>query len=80
MYYIKTTTFIPFEFETATDCAQYIENLVFGEKHSIFLIKKDTEHLELRCPVSGEYIEVISDEHNISLVDDKLKQRNLYRL
>lgn len=80
MYRIEVGAFHPLEFETTEHIAQYLEDLNVGITKSIRFIEKNTQHLTIRCCVSGEHLDITADsQEEIDRLDNKLKQRNLYR-
>lgn len=69
---IQTNTFIPYEFSTKREAFQYITDRAHGIKHSLRIVEKNTGHLIVRCPMSGEYIEVYGTEEEINWVVEQL--------
>lgn len=79
MYTIITNTFIPYTFEDINECVKYIKDMSFNILYSIRLIEKTPERLIIRCPVSGEYLDIHGSESAIDWLDDELISQNLYR-
>lgn len=76
---IFTGTFIPYEYESKHDALKYVESRCHGIKKSLRLIKKDSEHLEVRCPLSGDYLEITGTEADLNWLHTELTKRNWYR-
>ena len=80
MYAILTPTYIPYEYTSVKQVVRHIEDCCQGIKHGLRLIEKDTEHLIVRCPVSGDYLGITaSTPEEIAILDREIKRRNLYR-
>lgn len=79
MYTIITNTFIPYTFKDTNECVKYIKDMSFNILYSIRLIEKTPERLIIRCPVSGEYLDIHGSESAIDWLDDELISQNLYR-
>lgn len=79
MFTIYTDTYIPYEFNDVEEVIQYVIEMSHGLKSAIRLIEKNTEHLVIRCPVSGEYLDILSSQANLNELDKLLISRNLYR-
>lgn len=77
---IFTDTFIPYVFGTKYETLEYVVGRAQGLKRSLRLIEKDKEHLTIRCPVSGDYIEIVGTESEIRWLHDQLTVRNWYRV
>ena len=76
---IFTGTYIPYEFDDKHDVLKHIESRCHGLKKSLRLIEKDTEHLTVRCPVSGDYMEIVGDVEELQWLDEELHRRGWYR-
>ena len=76
---IFTGTFIPYEYENKYDTLKYVESRCHGIKKSLRLIKMDSEHLEVRCPLSGDYLEITGSEEDINWLHAELTKRKWYR-
>lgn len=75
---IFTDTFIPYDYNKQ-DALKYIESRCHGIKKSLRLIKMDSEHLEVRCPLSGDYLEIVGSEADINWLHAELTKRKWYR-
>lgn len=76
---IFTGTFIPYEFDSKYDTLRHIESRCHGLKKSLRFIKMDNEHLEVRCPLSGDYLEIVGNEEELSWLHAELTKRKWYR-
>jgi hypothetical protein len=76
---IFSDTYIPYDFEEKHQCLNYIEDRCQGLKKALRKIEKDNEHLRVRCPLSGDYLDVIGTEEELDWLDEQLRHRNLYR-
>ena len=75
---IMTNTFIPYELDKH-DTAKYIEDRCLGLKKALRQIEKDTEHLIVRCPVSGDYLAVSGTAQELEWLNKELVMRGLYK-
>lgn len=76
---IITDTYIPYEFEDKHRCFKYVESRCHGIKKALRRIEKDNEHLRIRCPLSGDYLNIIGTEEELEWLDTTLKNHKLYR-
>lgn len=72
-------TFLPYDFLSWRECCNYIIDKCYGMKRAMYLIDKDKEHLELRCPLTGEYLTVLASEEDLECIHKTLTLQNLYR-
>lgn len=72
-------TFLPYDFMNWRECCNYLIDKCYGMKRAMTLIKKDKEHLELRCPLTGEYLTVLASEENLENIHRVFILQNLYR-
>lgn len=74
---------MPYEFDTVDEAYQHIyERCVWNgilQVKSLGLISSKRGHLELRCPIIGDYIDVVGDPQAISELVEKLQASNLFR-
>lgn len=70
--------FMPYEFATIEATINFIKQLSLGITHGIIRIEKDTEHLTIRCPVSGEYLDITSSTMTLNKLDRELQRQHLY--
>lgn len=71
--------YLPYEFATVDGTVDFIRQLSMGITHGIVRIEKDTEHLSIRCPVSGEYLDITSSEKMLNELDKELLKQHLYK-
>lgn len=76
---IFTEDYTVYEYNNKYDCLNDIESLCHGIKKSLRLVEKDKEHLTLRCPLSGDYIDVVGIEEELEWLDNQLNVRKWYR-
>lgn len=76
---IFTGTFIPYEYEDKKDALKHVVSRCQGLKKSLRLIKMDNEHLEVRCPLSGDYLEIVGNEYDINWLHAELTKGKWYR-
>lgn len=76
---IITEDYTPYDFNNWRECTNFIIDKCYGVKRGLSLIEKDKEHLELRCPLTGEYMTVLGSAETIERVHTNLIVQNLYR-
>jgi hypothetical protein len=76
---IITNTFVPYEFENRRDALDYIRERCQYIKKSLRFIKIESEQLIVRCPLSGDYLVIVSDEMDIRWLDNELRRGRWYR-
>lgn len=76
---IFTGTYIPYEYENKYDVLKYIESRCHKIKKSLRFVEKDNEHLTVRCPLSGDYLDITGSQEDIDWLDGELKRRQWYR-
>ena len=72
-------TFIPYDFTNWRECANFLIDKCYGMKRAMTLVAKDKEHLELRCPLTGEYLTVLASPENLERIHHTFILHNLYR-
>lgn len=70
---------LPYDFLSVDSCCSFIEDKCYNTVASLTFIKRDKEQLYLRCPLSGEFMNVYASEPDLDAVDDYLILHNLYR-
>lgn len=70
--------YLPYEFATVKGAIEFIKQLSMGITHGITRIEKDTEHLSIRCPVSGEYLDITASTSTLNTLDRELHKQHLY--
>lgn len=76
---IFTGTYIPYEYANKYDVLKYIESRCHKIKKSLRFVEKDNEHLTVRCPLSGDYLDITGSQEDIDWLDSELKRRQWYR-
>lgn len=71
--------YAPYDFFNWREACNFIIDKCYGMKRAMKLIQKDKEHLELRCPLTGEYLTVLGDESDLEHIHTTLILHNLYR-
>lgn len=79
MVLIDINTFTPYIFENKLDVLRYLNERSYGMRESLKVIEKDSEHLNIRCPLNGEYITILGDAIELEWVYDRLKVSELLR-
>lgn len=72
-------TFVPYDFTNWRECCNFLIDKCYGMKRAMTLIKRDKEHLEMRCPLTGEYLTVLASPENLELIHRQFILMNLYR-
>jgi hypothetical protein len=73
-------TFLPYDFMTWKECCNFLIDKCYGMKKAMTLVLKDKEHLELRCPLTGEYLTVLASPEDLERIHRTFILQNLYRL
>lgn len=73
-------TFLPYDFNNWRECMNFLIDKCYGIKRAMTLITRDKEHLELRCPLTGEYLTVLASTENLERIHTQFIIQNLYRL
>lgn len=76
---IFTGTFNPYEYVNKRDALWHIESRCHGLKKSLRFVEKDNEHLTVRCPLSGDYLEITGTKDELDWLDNELRKRQWYR-
>ena len=76
---VITDTYIPYEFNNKYECLKHVESRCHGLKKSLRFVEMDNEHLELRCPLSGDYITITGEESELNWLHSELTKRKWYR-
>ena len=77
---IFTDTYIPYEFDNKFDCLKHIESRCHNLKKALRFIEIDNEHLRVRCPLSGDYLDIIGKPDEINWIHAELTRREWYRI
>lgn len=76
---IHSGTYIPYEYPNKLECLKHVESRCHGLKKSLRFIEKDNEHLTVRCPLSGDYLEITGTPEELNWLNNELRKRNWYR-
>lgn len=76
---IITDTFIPYEYDNKYEVLKHIESRCHGLKKSLRFVEMDNEHLTVRCPLSGDYIEITGSVDELNWLHAELTKRKWYR-
>lgn len=76
---VFTDTYIPYEFEDKQQCFKHIKDRCQGLTKALRKVEKDNEHLRVRCPLSGDYLDIIGTEEDLEWLDEMLTIHKLYR-
>lgn len=76
---VITDTYIPYEFSNKYECLKHVESRCHGLKKSLRFVEMDNEHLELRCPLSGDYITITGEPEELIWLHNELAKRKWYR-
>lgn len=77
---IMTDTYIPYEFDDKRDCYKYVEERCHRLKKSLRFVEMDNEHLVVRCPLSGDYLEIVGEQEELDWLHAELTKRGWYRI
>lgn len=82
MQIIYPDVFVPYDFKTVEDTYQHIyERCVWNgilQTHSLKLISRNRGHLELRCPIIGDYIDVFGTPAEIRKLYKMIEENELF--
>lgn len=76
---IINDTYIPYEYGDKLDCLKHVESRCHGLKKSLRFIERDNEHLTVRCPLSGDYLEITGTPEELLWLHNELRRRGWYR-
>lgn len=76
---IITDTYIPYEFSNRRDCYQHVVDRCHNLKKSLRFIEMDNEHLVVRCPLSGDYLEIVGSQEELDWLHAELTKKSWYR-
>ena len=71
--------YLPYDFMSWREAANFLIDKCYGMKRAMTLLSKDKEHLEMRCPLTGEYLTVLGDEDDLEYIHTTFILQNLYR-
>ena len=58
MIIIRNDTYIPYEFANINNALKHIVSRCHNIKRSLRLVEMNKEHLLVRCPLSGDYLDI----------------------
>ena len=76
---IFTGDYKPYYYSSRYETLKYMVSRAQGLKKSLRLIEKDSEHLTIRCPLSGDYVEIVGDNDDLQWLHDELLKAQWYR-
>ena len=76
---IFTESYVPYEYDNKYECLRYVESRCHGVKKSLKFVEMDNEHLTVRCPLSGDYLEIVGTEVELNWLHAELTIRGWYR-
>jgi hypothetical protein len=77
---VITDTFIPYEFDNKRACIKHIVDRCQGLKKSLRFVEMDNEHLTVRCPLSGDYLEIVGTQEELDWLHAELTKQKWYRI
>ena len=77
---IFTGTYVPYEFDDKWECLRYVESRCHNLKKSLRFIEMDNEHLTVRCPLSGDYLDIVGTVNDVNWLHAELTKREWYRI
>ena len=72
-------TFRPIELKDKVSTFNYIIERSMNIRRSIRFIEKEPDHLTIRLPGCGEYLEITGTELEVTWLDEQLRKRDYYR-
>ncbi len=76
---IFTGNYVPYEYANRYETFKYVKSRAQGLKKSLRLVEKDSEHLTIRCPLSGDYLEIVGEKDDLEWLDNELRKQGWYR-
>lgn len=76
---IFTGTYIPYDFNKR-GCLKYIIDRCHNMKQTLKFVEMDNEHLTVRCPLSGDYLDILGTPEELTWINSELRRLNWYRL
>ena len=71
--------FSPYDFLNWRECCNFLIDKCYGMKRAMTLVEKDKEHLEMRCPLTGEYLTILAGPEDLERIHRTFILQNLYR-
>ena len=76
---IITDAYEPQDYLDRYHALKYVVSRAQGLKKSLRLVEKDSEHLTIRCPLSGDYLDILGTEEDLVWLDEQLTRQKWYR-
>lgn len=76
---IFTGDYTPYEYANRFETFKYVKSRAQALKKSLRLVEKDNEHLTIRCPLSGDYLEITGSKEDLEWLDNELSKGDWYR-
>ena len=76
---IISDTYVPYEFDDRRKCFDFIVERCHNLKKSLRFVEMDNEHLTVRCPLSGDYLDVVGTQSELDWLHCELTKRQWYR-
>lgn len=73
-------TFTPYDFRNWQEACNFLIDKCYTMKRAMILMEKNSERLELRCPLTGEYLTVLGSTDDLEHIHRTFILQNLYRL
>lgn len=80
MTVFRDDTFLPYEFNSRWYVLNYVIEQCAGIKHSLRLVDMTNEHLEVRCPLTGDYLDITGTEQELYWLHSELSKRGWYKI
>lgn len=71
--------YIPYEYVSRFEVFRYVKSKAQGLKKSIRLVEKDNEHLTVRCPLSGDYLDIVGTTEDLEWLYNELVKGAWFR-
>ena len=76
---IISDTYVPYEFDDRRKCFDFIVERCHNLKKSLRFVEMDNEHLTVRCPLSGDYLDIVGTQSELDWLHCELTKRQWYR-
>lgn len=76
---IVSLTFVPYDYPDKYDALNHIISRCHGIKKSLRFVEMQKEHLIVRCPFAGDYLEVLGTAAEIAWLHKELTLKQWYR-
>lgn len=79
MIIIRNDTYIPYEFANINNALKHIVSRCHNIKRSLRLVEMNKEHLLVRCPLSGDYLDISGEPDELFWINRQLHLQDWYR-